>query len=243
MKKVFNVICVSLLLFLFPVQVSSSNQKAGSTVVENSYLTIPSEANQESGMIMPTGTISSSNLRITKTLTPYFTGGVVTRIAITVTWEWLTAPANYLEDTIAITWNSSLVDWRYDSSTIVRRFYSISSGDTSWTLRNTDYSVGNASANGYSYDQTLYTDLSGGHSHGTRNKGTISFSVNPVTTTIGKDPSFNLYTNYQHKVAAIGFQGSVYLSEVSSTGFPTFNFGFGVGYKYDNMVISAHCAY
>ncbi len=220
MKNLLKIVCISLLLCFSLTQLYATNEKTGGKTIENYFLVEPNEKNHESGKSISSQTQSATNRRITNSCTPYYSEGVLTRIAITITWEWITVPANYLEDTIAIGWASDSVDWRYDSNTIVRKLYSINSGKTSWSLTNTDYSIGSAYSNGFSYDQMLYSDLSGGHRHGTRNKGTVSFTVNPITSTVGKDPTFYLYIYYLHQVT-----------------------GFGRRYSYDKTAFSTSCVY
>jgi hypothetical protein len=242
-NRLFSFFLVIVFLLSATFTVSAKGETKGTSVTESEILTFY-ESVDGGGEIVPMGTISSANLRITKTHVPYYLNGVVSRIVVTVTWEWLNYTSNYLEDSIFFSWDSSQVDWRFESSSISRKHYTKNGLQTSWVLRSTEYSVRDTYPNGFAYDESLIEDGFGGSSISTLNKGTITFTVKPITSTVGKNHNFYLYVNYEHKVfAVLGFQASVSFGTLLATG--TFNpaFGVGIGTKYDGMGTAFACAY
>ncbi len=233
---------------LFTVSFTAVNAKKeveGDTFTDEVYLYFDDVLIEEgNGVISPLGTISSANLKISRTYTQLYSNNKLSGINVTITWEWLKYTLNYREDTVVISWDSSQVDWRFSSSSVVRRIYTKNQQQSSWQLRKTDYSIRDTHQNGFAYDQTLILDKDSSSNIKTLNKGTISFRVNPLTETVGKYPAFYLYVNYYHKVLdVLGFESGVSVPTISPQGSPTVSIGLSYGTRYDSQGVSIACPY
>lgn len=205
----------------------------GDTTTETEYFVVE-KTDSGSHLIQPYATINGADLSITKAHTPVYTSsGTVSYIDVTITWQWLKYVANYLEDTIVISWDSTFSQWRAYTSYISRKHYYQALGETSWTLKSTNSSVRDVKEAGFAYDQSLFQYYSqvGTTSIPTYNKGILNFRLTPQTS-VGRGYNVNLFVNYYHKVVGFG-QGSVTLNSVSVTGSPSISFGFSVVTKYD----------
>jgi hypothetical protein len=148
-----------------------------------------------------------------------------------------------MEDSILFSWDNSQVNWWVDSSSVVRKHYTKNINQSSWSLRSTDYSVRDVNVNGFIYDEILIRDGNAESALKTLNKGTITFTVKPISP-VGTNHNYFLYTNYEHKVYSItGFQSGVSFSSLLLTGSFDLSFGFGIGTKYDAMGASFACAF
>jgi hypothetical protein len=87
-KRLLSYFLVIVFVLLNTSPISAKGEVKGTPVTEFKILSFY-EPIADSGEIVPMGTISASNLKITKTHVPYYLNGIVSRIIVTITWEWL----------------------------------------------------------------------------------------------------------------------------------------------------------
>lgn len=244
--KFFSLVLTLLLFYSSTVNVSAKQPstyygQASTEVVYLNTVDSDSESFVEPGVIVPMGTISSYDLKITKIATPiynYQTHNLVS-IKIEITWEWLRSINNYLLDTTVVTWDNTTVDWRIQQGSFLRQFYVKQPINNYFVLLSTLTSLADSYSNGFSYDQQLtqYPAV-------TYNKGYSKFILDPITNPDVFNKTLNFTVKYFHKYATItGFNISVDLTSVLLSGYPNISFGFGFGYDFDTLAVPFSYSY
>lgn len=209
----------------------------GEPSIETIYLDIESESGTyQGGEVTLASTISSSDLKITRVVTPVYNSitHYLMYFRVEITWEWLVTILNFQVDTLVVTWDNSTVEWRMMEGSFVRKHYVKQPiNPNTFVLLSTNYSMSDVYNNGFSYDQQLTQ-----YPSPTYNKGYMKFNLEPIEDPNVQYKALRFYVKYYHKIFVwFGPNGAVRLDGVDLLGIPTITFESGINSDFDSAAV------